>query len=55
MCANNAKKSTSYLVIAYPLMVILGVFTGLSDIGLLQSFGLAISDIFINKYKAANV
>ena len=52
MCAQNTiKTKLTRPIIVYLAMMILGIMSGLSDIGYLQSFGIMISDIFIKIFK----
>lgn len=57
MCAlHDARKKKLYnSSIAYIAMIALGIFSGLSDIILLQDLGLLISDIFIKIFKCISL
>ena len=57
MCAQHASRkkiifSTPFL---YGLMILLGILSGYSDIGLLKNFGLFIADVFIKIFKCISL
>lgn len=58
MCAQqSAKKNTIWFStpFLYSVMIILGIFSGMSDIGILKSLGLLIADIFIRIFKCISL
>src|ERR1700722_15594552 len=56
MCSEHQHKSFSFNTpLAYFIAIALGIFSGLSDIPLLQNFGLMISDIFIKVFKCISL
>lgn len=57
MCAAHQQKKQVFLStpIIYTLMIGLGVFSGLSDIALLKSLGLLISELFIKMFKCISL
>jgi len=52
--ASNKKKGLNSFAL-YTLAIVLGIFSGLSDISFLQNFGLLISDIFIKIFKCISL
>lgn len=57
MCVNHdvSKKKGYSLAIMYLIAISLGIFSGLSGIGLLEGLGLMISDIFIKIFKCISL
>lgn len=57
MCAQHTyqKKMRSSLPFLYALMIFLGILSGYSDIALLKSLGLFISDVFIKIFKCISL
>lgn len=58
MCAQHtSKKSNIWLStpILYALMILLGIFSGMSDINSLKTLGLFISDVFIRIFKCISL
>lgn len=56
MCANHSSpKRKVQLPLLYLAAIVLGLLSGLSDIPLLQNFGLVISDIFIKVFKCISL
>lgn len=58
MCAEHStKKSNIWLSapVLYAVMIILGVFSGMSDIAVLKTIGLLISDVFIRIFKCISL
>lgn len=57
MCTQHSSKNTkvNYLFFIYLIMIAAGIFSGLSDIGLLKIFGTVISDIFIKIFKCISL
>lgn len=58
MCANHStrkKQRCLSVPLIYLIMIFLGIFSGLSEISLLKSFGLFISDLFIKVFKCISL
>ena len=58
MCAKHtAKKNNIWLStpVLYTVMILLGVVSGMSDIGILKTLGLFISDVFIRVFKCISL
>ena len=58
MCAEHKLTKTSIWFstpVLYAIMISLGVFSGMSDIGVLKTLGLLISDIFIRIFKCISL
>jgi len=58
MCANHTKNKSKFWLstpMLYAVMIILGVISGLSDIGILKTLGLFISDVFIRIFKCISL
>ncbi len=58
MCSQNTSKKNKFWFstpVIYALMILLGIFSGLSDIGVLKSLGLFISDVFIKIFKCISL
>ncbi|MCX7117275.1 MAG: dicarboxylate/amino acid:cation symporter [Legionellales bacterium] len=58
MCAKHAGKKQSIWLsppVIYAVMILLGIFSGLSDIGFLKAMGLFISDVFIRIFKCISL
>jgi Na+/H+-dicarboxylate symporter len=56
MCVEHStSKNKFYLPLIYFIAIALGIFSGLSNIPLLQNFGLLISDIFIKIFKCISL
>ncbi|MBA2650078.1 MAG: dicarboxylate/amino acid:cation symporter [Legionella sp.] len=58
MCSNRSQKNNNLILSApvlYTFMIILGVFSGLSDISFLKDLGLIISELFIKLFKCISL
>ncbi|WP_133128233.1 dicarboxylate/amino acid:cation symporter [Legionella nagasakiensis] len=58
MCAQHSIQKRKFLFstpVLYFLMILLGIFSGLSDIGLLKNLGLFIADVFIKIFKCISL
>ncbi len=57
MCAEHGTKNKKFYnsAIIYILAIVLGIYSGMSDISLLKDFGLLISDIFIKIFKCISL
>lgn len=58
MCAKHstAKRNIWFSTpVLYTMMILLGIFSGMSDIGILKSLGLFISDVFIRIFKCISL
>lgn len=58
MCAQQAKNKRFILFrtpVLYTLMILLGLFSGMSDIGVLKTAGLFVSDVFIRIFKCISL
>lgn len=56
MCVNHSPpKRKIKLPILYLAAIVLGIFSGLSDVEMLQNFGILISDIFIKIFKCISL
>lgn len=57
MCVQHelGKKKSYKLAIMYLIAILFGIFSGLSNIGILENFGLLISDIFIKMFKCISM
>ena len=55
MCANHKVNKNYNSAIIYLIAILLGIYTGMSDIEILQSFGILISDIFIKIFKCISL
>lgn len=58
MCAQHTSKKKKLWLntpVLYAVMIALGIFSGMSDIGILKTLGLFISDIFIRIFKCISL
>ena len=58
MCAHHSSKKNNIWFstpILYTVMILLGLFSGLSDIGILKTVGVFISDVFIRIFKCISL
>ena len=58
MCAHDStqkKKAWFTLPVIYALMIILGIYSGLSGISVLQNLGLLVADVFIKIFKCISL
>ncbi len=55
MCAEHKLNKKYNSAIIYLIAILLGIFSGMSDISILQNFGILISDIFIKIFKCISL
>jgi Na+/H+-dicarboxylate symporter len=58
MCANNQEKKRPFwlsIPVLYTVMILFGIFSGLSDIGVLKALGLFVADVFIRIFKCISL
>ncbi|MDX2346326.1 MAG: dicarboxylate/amino acid:cation symporter [Legionella sp.] len=58
MCANHPEKKRPIwlsIPVLYTAMILLGIFSGLSDIGILKALGLFVADVFIRIFKCISL
>lgn len=55
MCVRTGKKKIFNTFTIYSLMILLGIFSGFSDIGLLKNIGLTVSEIFIRIFRCISL